>query len=141
MSSSPRRRIGRDGILLAVMLCVPLLVLLGFRVAAAPSAPPPVEERPIQLISDTSTPRPTSTSPSPTKTSPTTTSPSKKSTTKTSTKKAPSTTAPRTTQPQPAAPRTTWTPTRTPTWTSQTNAPSYGDDDDDDGDDDEWDDD
>ncbi|UUZ43762.1 hypothetical protein LP422_13215 [Janibacter limosus] len=89
MSSSPRRRIGRDGILLAVMLCVPLLVLPGFRVAAAPSAPPPVEERPIQLISDTSTPRPTSTSPSPTTTSPTTTSPPKKSTTKTSTKKAP----------------------------------------------------
>lgn len=64
MTPAPRRRLGRDGMLIAVMLSVPVLVLLGFRVAAAPADPPPVEERPLQLTTDgtSSTPTPSSTS-------------------------------------------------------------------------------
>ena len=104
--------------LLAVMLSVPVLVLLGFRVAAAPADPPPVEERPLQLTTDgtSSTPTPSSTSAS---TRPTWT-------------PTPSSTS--------ASTRPTWTPT--PSWTSRTDAPAPTYDDDDDGaDDDEYDDD
>ena len=122
MKPTPRRRIGRDGMLLAAMLCVPLLVLLGFRVAAAPSDPPPVEERPLQLTSETTQPR--SATSTPTSSSPTTTKPT---TTKPPTPK-PST-------PKPSTTRPTWTPTPDVTSRTQSPVPSY-DDDDDDGDDD-----
>lgn len=139
MTPAPRRRLGRDGMLLAVMLSVPVLVLLGFRVAAAPADPPPVEERPLQLTTDgtSSTPTPSSTSTGPTSTSSTSTPTSSSTSDPTST----TTTRPSTTRPSTSAStRPTWTPT--PSWTSRTDAPAPTYDDDDDGaDDDENDDD
>ncbi len=134
MTPAPRRRLGRDGMLLAVMLSVPVLVLIGFRVAAAPADPPPVEERPLQLTTDgtSSTPTPSSTSTGPTSTSSTSTPTSSSTSDPTST----TTTRPSTS----ASTRPTWTPT--PSWTSRTDAPAPTYDDDDDGaDDDEYDDD
>lgn len=127
------RRVGRDGLLLAALLCVPLLVLLGFRVAAAPSDPPPVQERPLQLTTGTgpsgsaspTSPRTSSTS-SPSSTSPPT--------------------PPRTSSPTPSSTssRPTWTPPPSVTTRTQAPVPTYDDDADDvgdDGDDDEHDDD
>lgn len=65
------RRVGPEGLLLTALLCVPVLVLLGFRVAAAPAELPAVQEGRVRLStpstsssmtpSPTSTPRPTST--------------------------------------------------------------------------------
>lgn len=128
MTPAPRRRLGRDGMLLAVMLSVPVLVLIGFRVAAAPADPPPVEERPLQLTTDgtssTPTPSSTSTGPTSTPTSSSTSDPTSTTTTRPSTS---------------ASTRPTWTPT--PSWTSRTDAPAPTYDDDDDGDDDGADDD